>query len=70
MTAGNGADSAPLESPLRSQPPPAMSATTSMTPTAPPPRRRSIFRNPDVLERGLGVLLWVGLLVILIAKPF
>lgn len=33
-------------------------------------RRIEFLRNPVVLERGLGVLLWVGLLAVLIGKPF
>lgn len=37
-------------------------------PTA--PRHFRFLRNPVVLERGLGVLLWAGLIVVLVAKPF
>ena len=33
-------------------------------------RRIGFFRNPVLLERGLGVLLWVGLLAVLLGKPF
>ncbi|MEE2938852.1 MAG: hypothetical protein VX460_00575 [Planctomycetota bacterium] len=33
-------------------------------------RRIGFLRNPVLLERGLGVLLWVGLLAVLIGKPF
>ena len=33
-------------------------------------RRIGFLRNPVLLERGLGVLLWVGLLAVLLGKPF
>ena len=33
-------------------------------------RRIGFLRNPILLERGLGVLLWAGLLAVLIGKPF
>lgn len=29
-----------------------------------------LLNNPVLLERGLGVLLWTGLILVLVAKPF
>ncbi len=31
---------------------------------------RSLLRNPVLLERSLGVILWTGLVLVLVAKPF
>ncbi|MEC8512835.1 MAG: hypothetical protein VX015_11865 [Planctomycetota bacterium] len=33
-------------------------------------RRSGFLQNPVLLERGLGVLLWVGLLAVLFGRPF
>jgi len=30
----------------------------------------SLLRNPVLLERSLGVILWAGLVLVLVAKPF
>ena len=33
-------------------------------------RRIEFLRNPVLLERGLGILLWAGLFAVLLGKPF